>query len=109
MAGGGGDLIRCERARHAGRRQPPCRSAGRRPAPGCPDAVGGYGSPSHRPRLAVRDLCYRRGGHRRRSEEHTSELQSRRDLVCRLLLEKKKKTHTVLTQERKKDIHISTN
>src|SRR5690349_24146585 len=31
----------------------------------------------------------RRGG---RSEEHTSELQSRRDLVCRLLLEKKKKT-----------------
>src|SRR5207249_9252698 len=35
------------------------------------------------------------GAHRRfletRSEEHTSELQSRFDLVCRLLLEKKKK------------------
>src|SRR5439155_16949571 len=29
---------------------------------------------------------------RLRSEEHTSELQSRGDLVCRLLLEKKKKT-----------------
>src|SRR2546428_7377218 len=28
--------------------------------------------------------------HRQRSEEHTSELQSRSDLVCRLLLEKKK-------------------
>src|SRR2546428_10135365 len=28
----------------------------------------------------------------RRSEEHTSELQSRSDLVCRLLLEKKKNT-----------------
>src|SRR5207249_7356808 len=28
-----------------------------------------------------------------RSEEHTSELQSRFDLVCRLLLEKKKKRH----------------
>src|SRR5207247_2890916 len=28
-----------------------------------------------------------------RSEEHTSELQSRVDLVCRLLLEKKKKKH----------------
>src|SRR5690349_22885061 len=28
---------------------------------------------------------------KKRSEEHTSELQSRRDLVCRLLLEKKKK------------------
>src|SRR2546428_4012312 len=30
----------------------------------------------------------------RRSEEHTSELQSRSDLVCRLLLEKKKKINT---------------
>src|SRR3712207_7038926 len=30
---------------------------------------------------------------RRRSEEHTSELQSRQYLVCRLLLEKKKKTY----------------
>src|SRR5690349_21960254 len=29
-----------------------------------------------------------------RSEEHTSELQSRRDLVCRLLLEKKKNLQT---------------
>src|SRR3712207_6952389 len=29
-----------------------------------------------------------------RSEEHTSELQSRQYLVCRLLLEKKKKLHT---------------
>src|SRR2546421_4245030 len=29
-----------------------------------------------------------------RSEEHTSELQSRSDLVCRLLLEKKKKKKT---------------
>src|SRR5204862_4678168 len=29
-----------------------------------------------------------------RSEEHTSELQSRRDLVCRLLLEKKKNKNT---------------
>src|SRR5690349_22498820 len=33
-------------------------------------------------------------GDRGRSEEHTSELQSRRDLVCRLLLEKKKKRIT---------------
>src|SRR3982750_4937913 len=35
------------------------------------------------PRLDARDA--------RRSEEHTSELQSRSDLVCRLLLEKKKR------------------
>src|SRR5690349_23242115 len=31
-----------------------------------------------------------------RSEEHTSELQSRRDLVCRLLLEKKTSTRQIL-------------
>src|SRR5438874_3562957 len=30
-----------------------------------------------------------------RSEEHTSELQSRRDLVCRLLLEKKYQNHEI--------------
>src|SRR5215813_15630386 len=41
----------------------------------------------------------------RRSEEHTSELQSRPHLVCRLLLEKKKKqkyTHAQRTQEKQK-------
>src|SRR5690349_24559161 len=37
---------------------------------------------------------------RMRSEEHTSELQSRRDLVCRLLLEKKKQDRAVEVQER---------
>src|SRR6266508_3323931 len=38
-----------------------------------------------------------------RSEEHTSELQSRGHLVCRLLLEKKKQLHypTVTSQKRK--------
>src|SRR5947209_10102170 len=41
-------------------------------------------APSHESRL-------------RRSEEHTSELQSRQYLVCRLLLEKKKK-HTLFDQ-----------
>src|SRR5215204_7458069 len=37
-----------------------------------------------------------------RSEEHTSELQSHSDLVCRLLLEKKKKTKIPLQSFRKK-------
>src|SRR3989442_8463904 len=32
----------------------------------------------------------------RRSEEHTSELQSRPHLVCRLLLEKKKQLHCIV-------------
>src|SRR2546429_3026744 len=36
------------------------------------------------------------GEHDERSEEHTSELQSRLHLVCRLLLEKKKKTKNIL-------------
>src|SRR2546421_6068604 len=34
-----------------------------------------------------------------RSEEHTSELQSRSDLVCRLLLEKKNKSDPYLNQQ----------
>src|SRR3989442_2117408 len=34
-----------------------------------------------------------------RSEEHTSELQSRPHLVCRLLLEKKKKQKKIILQE----------
>src|SRR2546430_7714348 len=34
-------------------------------------------------------------GKTQRSEEHTSELQSQSNLVCRLLLEKKKKTNSI--------------
>src|SRR2546427_5662057 len=34
-----------------------------------------------------------------RSEEHTSELQSQSNLVCRLLLEKKKKTQTTIQSD----------
>src|SRR3989475_4983440 len=39
----------------------------------------------------TRPLAELSGGFRMRSEEHTSELQSQSNLVCRLLLEKKKK------------------
>src|SRR6266576_6199408 len=46
--------------------------------------------------------CAARGRSSRRSEEHTSELQSRRDLVCRLLLEKKKKYNKSKLHNRKK-------
>src|SRR5204863_8193779 len=49
---------------------------------GCPAAV--------RVTAVSPALAVNRTSSRRRSEEHTSELQSRRDLVCRLLLEKKK-------------------
>src|SRR5260370_3370619 len=46
----------------------------------------------------LRDLPGRAGldhAHHHRSEEHTSELQSHLNLVCRLLLEKKKKTSMI--------------
>src|SRR5438067_3470319 len=42
----------------------------------------------------ARVRLHRARRNRTRSEEHTSELQSRFDLVCRLLLEKKKKKNT---------------
>src|SRR3712207_7859969 len=51
---------------------------------------------------AVKNFCFlclrpgRFSKHFRRSEEHTSELQSRQYLVCRLLLEKKKSTSAAL-------------
>src|SRR5438034_4826075 len=52
---------------------------------------------SHRnlPIVAAARDC-RRAAATMRSEEHTSELQSHSDLVCRLLLEKKKRNHDAL-------------
>src|SRR6266496_6280429 len=66
--------------------------------------------PSARPLFSSRGVRHRAPHPRRgrpqpgpaRSEEHTSELQSRRDLVCRLLLEKKKKKQILLLQKKKK-------
>src|SRR5207249_5674931 len=69
------------------------RRSGRSAGAGAPVARGSQGSVSHV--LAVleqRDGALRKVSYEVvRSEEHTSELQSRFDLVCRLLLEKKKK------------------
>src|SRR5437867_5906620 len=45
-------------------------------------------------------------GAERRSEEHTSELQSPYDLVCRLLLEKKKKKEKKSHDERNDTFHV---
>src|SRR2546427_5850990 len=60
-----------------------------------------FRSPSSRPctRNTWNRSCRRRArpispSSSRRSEEHTSELQSQSNLVCRLLLEKKKQKHT---------------
>src|SRR2546428_8857037 len=64
-------------------------------ADGAPLADGG------RDQLLVEAVLHRDDGAvvrcRTRSEEHTSELQSRSDLVCRLLLEKKKTTRYNIT------------
>src|SRR5437868_9220757 len=54
-------------------------------------AVGRFGRDSPIEWFASREFLRRQSAVRNRSEEHTSELQSRFDLVCRLLLEKKKK------------------
>src|SRR3712207_5771208 len=51
-------------------------------------AAGVAGRPDHPRRPRTRECG---AVHRQRSEEHTSELQSRQYLVCRLLLEKKKR------------------
>src|SRR5205823_14341590 len=68
--------------------------------PGSKSASGGPGSPpwhSRRPEPPASRMrspgSARRGCGATRSEEHTSELQSLAYLVCRLLLEKKKKTY----------------
>src|SRR5438067_6331895 len=66
-------------------------------------AVGTPDEVIHRLRPMVDAFADRPGGftlvarlHYPRSEEHTSELQSRFDLVCRLLLEKKKQDYEQL-------------
>src|SRR5437016_10492214 len=58
---------------------------GDRAGAGAPDRAG----PGERSEAALRPACARRPA--KRSEEHTSELQSLTNLVCRLLLEKKKR------------------
>src|SRR5438034_6144627 len=70
------------------------RSAAGRPAPRPPSGRGSFrGVQEHAAGLAALDRrapLDQGAALRRRSEEHTSELQSHSDLVCRLLLEKKK-------------------
>src|SRR5437016_7320479 len=72
-------LFRSENARRAGGESRPARLRAERLG-NCPDGPRGTRGPS--------------GQFPSRSEEHTSELQSLTNLVCRLLLEKKKKKNT---------------
>src|SRR2546425_2709298 len=58
------------------------------------------GPRAHRHLLRAVIRCHHRDGVVRRSEEHTSELQSLAYLVCRLLLEKKKKNNKKETRHK---------
>src|SRR2546430_4729594 len=70
--------------------------------PICADAADGVAALRRQPGRS-RDVCRRRARpgigrrSRERSEEHTSELQSQSNLVCRLLLEKKKKKKDIIS------------
>src|SRR2546422_8002681 len=70
-------------------------------SPGCPGRIAGSdfcdsAASWHRPKSAANRCALR-------SEEHTSELQSRLHLVCRLLLEKKKKIGRITQLEHTTD------
>src|SRR5690625_6836200 len=71
-----------------------CGGGGRTPGPNPPPTAANpasAASSSSDPAGGCCETARGRSGECRRSEEHTSELQSRGHLVCRLLLEKKKK------------------
>src|SRR5690606_40125875 len=89
------DALPISRVRPSGRGSAPDRPrTDRARCPGRPRRARRSGRRSGSARAPLR-----RGGEpgraRDRSEEHTSELQSRENLVCRLLLEKKKKTKKI--------------
>src|SRR5205823_14226790 len=55
-----------------------------------PNCANSGGTPAFAKSTSIRPFCCFTVSYNRRSEEHTSELQSLAYLVCRLLLEKKK-------------------
>src|SRR5215208_8032906 len=63
-----------------------------------------FRSPARGLRRALGRVARPARARHRRSEEHTSELQSRGHLVCRLLLEKKKTTNPTTPHKHKKKI-----
>src|SRR2546430_7975308 len=64
------------------------------------------GRPARRRKAVRRSPCPARGTTLRfRSEEHTSELQSQSNLVCRLLLEKKKKKTYITSSTQSRSTH----
>src|SRR5688572_31070196 len=74
------------------------RQAPSRPSSASEPRCAGSGARSFRPRTTP-------AGRWGRSEEHTSELQSQSNLVCRLLLEKKKKLKNTVDYDNEKRIN----
>src|ERR1035441_10870928 len=77
-------------------------------------AISGLVSPrAMRPRISTSRWVRPSGGAGRggsgRSEEHTSELQSLRHLVCRLLLEKKKNNDEITNRHQRRNTATDTN
>src|SRR5574343_1222387 len=67
-------------------------------------AIGGRATPIVPTSADPKQIIYiglRAGALQDRSEEHTSELQSHHEIVCRLLLEKKKSSRTKEKRERR--------
>src|SRR5690606_19524963 len=89
---------------HGRHRERVRRTGGDEPLCGVPASDAAPVGPPRRARRSLRRPHRARGAPRRarspgtsgRSEEHTSELQSRENLVCRLLLEKKKKKRNTM-------------
>src|SRR5438132_8830822 len=85
------------------------RSPDRRPDRGVRGQAGAEGFPGGERHEGLADKksgsCLVRQETLRRSEEHTSELQSHSDLVCRLLLEKKKNKVRNITEEKVTYVH----
>src|SRR5437773_8627474 len=76
------------------------------PSVGYSRASNPFSARSRRTNAAVSGcafLCAEIVGKRQKTEEHTSELQSHHDLVCRLLLEKKKKKNKKLNTQNTKN------
>src|SRR5205809_1420614 len=71
--------------------------------PSCAKQVAAAGGRRPVPARSQEVLPTNLPAHESRSEEHTSELQSRLHLVCRLLLEKKKKKKKKTQTNRKKN------
>src|SRR2546427_9438119 len=72
-------------------------------------ALAGSAARRQNSTMKRREALAKLTGRERRSEEHTSELQSQSNLVCRLLLEKKKNKNNQTTARTRDRAYLTTN